>query len=412
MDRWDDEEAFRVARDLHGDAGVSAIHQTSTTANCGLASAPMAALDALVETAWSFPGFRVSYGAFEGPRALRFHTSAGAESQAALDGVRVDLSPAPRFVEALRDADTPISFEDVQADSRARPLAEVFANVDARSLLILPLRRERESQPFGIVMMDRSAPRTWGPKEGAALDRLGPLIALTLEHVEARAELESAKASAARHDRRVTALRGLTAGVALDAERILSAMRGTLDSDRAATRSLIGQLERIVDELERVQRGPSRLTESFDLAAVLHELAPSLRALTPADVRLEEQHDGVLGVHGNRTGIERLLVNLVAHTARTATARQSLRFCLVAGTEDSRPRLTVRGDALVIDEALAQMVGGEAPMLASEHQVEPGLWQARCEALLLDIQLSIEDDALVLEFPAAELQLDAAQNAG
>lgn len=410
MDRWDDEEAFRVARDLHSDAGVSAIHQTSTTANCGLASAPMAALDALVETAWSFPGFRVSYGAFEGPRAIRFHTSAGAESQAALDGVRLDLSDAPRFVEVLRTADTPVSFEDVRSDSRARPLAEAFEQVDARSLLILPLRRGRESQPFGVVMMDRAAARTWGPKEGAALDRLGPLIALTLEHVEACAELESAKASASRHERRVTAIRGLTAGVALDAERILAAISSTLDSDRDATLSLVGQLERIVDELERVQRGPSRLTEPFDLASVLDELAPSLRALTPADIRIEGLHRGPLGVHGNRTGIERLLVNLVAHNARTAHARQTLSLQISAGEGSTPPRLIVRGDAL-IDDALTRMVGGEDPLLSSEP-VDPGLWQARCEALVLDIRLSLEGDALVLEFPAATLQLDPAQNAG
>ena len=72
MDRWDNDDAFQVARDLHGGPGVSAM-QTSTTANCGLARAPMAALDALIETAWSFPSFRVSYGAFDGPPVSYTH---------------------------------------------------------------------------------------------------------------------------------------------------------------------------------------------------------------------------------------------------------------------------------------------------------------------------------------------------
>ena len=88
MDRWDDDEAFQVARELQSGPAMTASQAPYTTANCGLAGAPMAALDALIETAWSFPGFRCSYGAIEGGRAIRFHTSAGAETQAALDSVR------------------------------------------------------------------------------------------------------------------------------------------------------------------------------------------------------------------------------------------------------------------------------------------------------------------------------------
>lgn len=408
MDRWDDDEAFRVARELQSGPVVSAIHQPPTTANCGLAGAPTAALDALIETAWSFPGFRCSYGAFEGNRAIRFHTSAGAESQAALDSVRIDVSDAPRFVEALRAGDGPVAFEDVRADSRTRPVAEAFEEFDCRSMLILPLHHGRRLA--GVVMMDQDLPRTWGPKEAAALDRLAPLMALTLEHVEAKAELESIRANGARHERRITAIRGVTAGVALDATRILGAMRKTIDSDRQATKSLLSQLERVVDELDRVQRGPSRLTEPFDLAGALREFTPGLTALTQARVRLEEAHDGTVPVEGNLTGVERLIVSLIAHVTRASTTEQSLTLELRHHGNGDRAQLRIRGDALEVDAPLRRIGGGD-PIVSSE-QVCRALWQARCEALVQDIRLTVEDDEIVLAFLAADVDLDTAKSTG
>ncbi len=403
MDRWDDDDAFQVARDLHSGAGVSAI-QTSTTANCGLARAPMAALDALIETAWSFPSFRVSYGAFDGPRAIRFHASAGSESQAALDGIRIDLSDAPRLIEALRNADAPVAFEDAQSDSRMRPIAPALAELGAGSVLILPIRREREAQPFGIVMMDRPKPRTWGPKEGAALDRMGPLIALTLEHVEAQAELESRRTSSARHERRVTAMRGLISGVAMDAQRLLSALRPTVNDDHTS-QSLLGQLERLVDDLDRVQHGPSRLTHPFDLAPVIRELAPGLRALTTANIEIDGFSDGLIGVQANRTGVERVLVNLIAHVTREAASSQTLTLELSHPHNRPGPQLRIHGSALHVDDALTRFGGGER--FDSAAEIDPGLWQVRCEALLQDIRLRLEDDTLILEFPPAALHSDA-----
>ena len=406
MDRWDDDDTFRVARDLHSGPVMSASHQT-TTANCGLAATHIAALDALIETAWSFPGFRVSFGAFEGTRAIRFHTSAGAESQAALDCVRIDLSEAPRFVEALRASEAPVAFEDAQSDSRCRPIAEALQEIGCGSMLILPLQRQRKL--VGLVMIDRESPRTWGVKESAALDRLAPLISLTLEHVEAKAELESTRTNGARNERRITAIRGLTAGVAKDAQRILGAMRGTVDNDRQATHSLLGQLERLVEELDRVQRSPLRLTEPFELSATLRELAPGLRAISRAKLEFVGLSEQLVGVHGNRTGIERLLVNVLAHASRHASNRESVTIELRCAADD-RPQLRLSGDGLEIDEALSRM-GGDDALIASA-QLRPGLWQARCEALLQDIRVRVEDQAVVLEFPTADLEIDAAKTCG
>lgn len=408
MDRWDDDDASRVARELHGGPLVSPIFHPPTTANCGLAGVPVAALDALIETAWSFPGFRFSYGAFEGNRAIRFHTSAGAEAQAALDCVRIDLSDAPRLIEALRAGEGPVAFEDVRTDSRTRPIAAAFDEIGCRSMLILPLRCGRRLA--GLVMMDWGLPRTWGAKEIAALDRLAPLTALTLEHVEAKAELESTRASGARHERRIAAIRGVTAGVALDATRILNAIRTTVDTDRLATRSLMDQLERLVDELDRVQRGPSRLTEPFDLAPALRELTPGLNALTLARVRLTEKHEGTVCVEGNITGIERLIVNLVAHMTKGATKGQAITLDLSHGSADDRALLRISGDGLEVDSALRRIGGGD-PLVTSE-QVCPALWQARCEALVQDVRLTIEEDAVVLGFLATDLDLDAAKSVG
>lgn len=405
MDGWDD-DAFRVARELQNGPIVSASNQDAPTANCGVAEAPMAALDALIETAWSFPGFRISYGVFEGSRAIRFHTSAGSESHAALDCVRLDLTNAPRFVEALRTTDAPVTFEDVTTDSRARPIADALAEIGCRSMLILPLRRDRK--PMGIVMLDRETPRTWGAKEFAALDRLAPLIALSLEYVEARAELESTRASGARHERRITAIRGLTAGVATDAERVLEAIHKTIDTDRTATMSLLGQLERIVGELGRVQRSPTRHIEPFSLSNALHDLVPGLAAMSACPIKLVERQDARVHVAGNLTGLERLLVNLVDHLTRDASSDQTLTLEIVRGQSDSRARLLLRGDAVRVDSSLLRLAGGD-PLVTSD-EICPALWQARCEALVLDVRLHIEDGAVALDFPTVDV--DIAQSAG
>ncbi len=406
MDRWKDDDAVRVARELQTGPHVS-VGQQSTTANCGVAVAPEAAVDALVEAAWAFPGLRVSYAAWENSRTLRFHTSAGAESQSSLDCVRLDFAAAPRLVEALRLTDAPTSFEDVSTDSRSRPIADALAEIGCGSMLILPLMNRRK--PVGIVMLDAAAPRTWGAKEIAALDRLAPLVTLSLEHVQAKAELESTRSNGTRHERRIAAIRGLTAGVAMDADRILTALRDTVETDRQATHSLLDQLDRLVAELDRVQRGPSRLTEPFELAAALRSIAPGLSAVTPANVRLEERHDGVVGVVANRTGIERLLVNLIVHASRNADPGQSLTVELTGG-DQQRPRVRLYGDALHVDAALLRLVGDD-PLETSE-QVCAALWQARCEALVQDIRIWVDDDAIVLELPAAQLPRDAAKSAG
>ena len=366
----------------------------------------MAALDALIETAWSFPNFRVSYGGFDGPRAIRFHTSAGSESQAALDGVRVDLTDAPRLIEALRRADAPVAFEDVESDSRLRTIAPAFAELGARSLLILPIRREREAQPFGIVMMDRDKPRTWGPKEGAALDRMGPLIALTLEHVEAQAELESRRTSSSRNERRISAIRGLISGVATDARRLLGAIR-TTTGDALAQESLLGQLDRLVDDLDRAQQGPSRLTHPFDLVPVLDELLPGLRTLTPAAINVEGISNGMVAVRANRTGIERILANLIVHVTREASSNQAVTLELLNPTDDVGPVLRIHGEALQIDDELRRVGGGGA--LSCSDQIDPALWQVRCEALVQDIRLRIAGDALLLEFAPSLLHIGATQ---
>jgi len=407
MDRWDDDEAFRVARELHTGPIVSAFQPGNATANCGLAQAPMAALDGLIETAWSFPGFRISYGAFEGARSIRFHTSAGSESQPALDCVRIDLASAPRFIEALRTTDTPVTFEDVRTDSRARPVADALLEVGCGSMLILPLRRDRK--PVGIVMMDCESPRTWGAKEFAALDRLAPLIDLTLEHVEAKAELESSRASSARHERRIDAIRGMTDGVATDASRILSAMRKTIGHDPKATRSLLGQLERLVEELERVQGSPARLVEAFDLDRALQQLRPGLDAISPAHIRLRSARPGGVGIKGSLTGVERLLVNLVAHVSREASTRDSVNLEL-RHSENQPPQLRIYGDGVTVDDALLRVCDGDA-VLTSE-QICPALWQTRCEALVQDIRLRAEGDTIIVDFPPAELEAGSEQSVG
>ncbi len=407
MDRWDDDDAMEVARDLQRGFYVGAFQPPSATANCGNASAPMAVLDALIETAWSFPGFRISFAAFDGPRAIRFCTSAGAESMASLDGVRLDLSDAPRLVEALANVDTPIVLEDVGSDSRSRPLAGPLAAIDCRSALVLPLHRDHEKLPFGVVMMDRDAPRTWGAKEGAALDRLAPIVALAIEHIQARAELQSSKTNAERHERLIDALRGRVAGVAADAARIVQTLQANTENGQRGTQSLLAHLGRLVDELDRIQRGPSIITQPFDLSSALRELVPGLQALTSAQIRVEDSV-GHAGVMGNRAGIERLLVNLVTHSSGRATTSKSLTFELRGDLD--RPKLSLRGDALVIDEALRQV--GQGDQLTASVEIDAGLWQARCEALVQDIRLRVDRDSIVLEFQPAELAADAEKNAG
>ncbi len=204
-------------------------------------------------------------------------------------------------------------------------------------------------------------------------------------------------------------MRGLIAGVATDAQRLLGALRPTVNHDQTS-QSLLGQLERLVEDLDRVQHGPSRLTQAFDLAPVIRELAPGLRALTTANIRIDGFSDGLIGVQANRTGVERVLVNLIAHVTRDASASQDLALQVSNPSDGVGPQVRIHGSALHVDNALTRIGGGER--FDSAADIDPDLWQVRCEALLQDIRLRLEDDTLVLEFPPAALHSGAAKTAG
>ncbi len=401
MEGSDDGVGSKVARDLHRSIHVSAIQNVgSATANGEFQRVPEAALDALIETAWAFPGCRVSFGAFEGRTAIRFCTSVGAERMRNLDGLRIDLHEAPRLLEACRRADVPFSIEDTQTDSRARPIAAQLEAIDARSVVMLPLRDGRNPHPFGVVMMDRDAARTWGPKEGAALDRLAPVVALALEHIQACGELEITKSRAAEHERRVDAIRGLTQGVAMDAERLLDALTQQAGADDPVIAGMLGQLARVVDELERVQSGPTTIDRPYDVSTMLASLAPGLGALCGITVTIESDSLAPLHVAGHRTGLERVLVAIAEHVSRGAPANATMLLSLSC-SPDGLPQLRMHGDAVQIDAPLIRLAAGQA--LATDDGPTARLWQARCEALVQGIELGVDASAVTLFLPAVEV---------
>ncbi len=394
--------------DLHRQVRVSAIDTTgATTANGEAQRVPSAALDALIETAWAFPGFRVSFGAFDGPRAIRFFTSAGAERMANLNGIRLDVRTATRLIDSLRSSELALAIEDVESDSRTRPIAEGFIALDTRAVLILPLRRAREPQPIGVVMMDCDAPRTWGPKESAALERLAPLISLTLEHVEVCAALETTRASASQNDRRVSAVRGLVAGVSHDAARLTRALVEIVGPaaprrNPASTQSLVQQLSRLMEELDGIQQGPtaSWSPAPCHLGVVVSEMAPALEALVGQAVRVQIRgQDPELMAGAHRTGVERMLVNLVSHAARSPGEGS---IVIEARCHHGVPQVVLRGDGLQFDGGVELL--GTVHGLVTADQLGASLWQVRCEALLQSVTIDVctEDTAAItLSLPEA-----------
>lgn len=372
-----------------------------TTANGNEQRAPEAAMDALIEAAWGFPGYRVSFAAFDGPRALRFCTSAGEEQMRQLDGFRIDLTRAPRLLEALRVTRVPLAIEDVSTDSRARPITTAFESIEARAVLILPLWRDRDRQPFGVVMMDCEKPRTWGLKEGAALDRLAPIIALSLQHVQIAAELESTRASAADHERRVRAMQGMVAAFASDAHRLTSALLQTVGHSDAGAASLADQLARLIDELDGVQHGPliAAPARVLSLPEMVKELANGLQLLTGLKIKTPVQDSASsLSACAHRTGLERLITKLVLHACHDAPSDAELIFEVRVG-DDGLPSILLHGDAIKIDEALSR--AGSGHDVHAAEQLDPSLWQARSEALIQGAAIEVGESTIAIRLPAA-----------
>lgn len=372
------------------------------TANGNEQRPPEAAIDALIEIAWGFPGYRVSFAAFDGPRALRFCTSAGEEQMAQLEGLRIDLTKAPRLLEAIRTAHVPVAIEDVETDSRARPVAEAFKEIEARAILILPLRQDRDPQPFGAVVLDRAKPRTWGLKESAALDRLAPIIALSLQHVRVMAQLESTRASAADYERRVRAMEGMIGGFSADAQRLARALTQTVDRSNAGAVSLADQLVRLVDELDGVPHGPlvSTPAELVSLPEMATELAHGLEAITGLEIDVQiDGHESSLRACVQRAGLERLVTKLVLHACRDATTGSKMTIEVRAGGNEL-PTLALHGEAVAIDDALCRVATGNEVVAAD--QLAADLWQARGEALMQGIVLHVREAAVEIRIPSAE----------
>lgn len=351
---------------------------------------PEAVVDALVEVAWSAPGLRVSYARICPRAGLSYLASAGAEHLPDITGWTLDLKGASRLVEALRNADAPLAIEDVASDLRTRDIAQQLSAQSTGALLILALRSGRDPHPIGVVALDVDKPRTWNAKEAAALDRLGPLITLALEHGKVCEELAHAEARNEENERRLGGVRGLVSGVLHDTNVLVHGLMRTIatamDDTAGRSASVLGrQLEGVLSELDTLNHagGSVRPTQVFDLNTLIEDVIPGLRALVGPNVRmLARRHPEPLHIEGYQTGIERMLVNILVHANNSGRS-----VVLETGTTATMAQISLYGDGIQADELLC-LLGDDT---ATPDQLGMGLWLARSEAMMHGATIDVAD---------------------
>jgi hypothetical protein len=304
-----------------------------------------------------------------------------------ITGTSLRLDDSPEFIEALQTADEPLPVEDVTVDRRTRNIQDELKRLGTHAMLVLPVRRHRDPQPIGALFFEAPTPRTWSPKEGAALERLAPLIALAIDNAVLREGLDRAEASISEYERRLGAVRGIVGGVVHDTDILVGGLMGllaqsyedTTDPDGRESAAALGrQIDGVLAELTSLESERQRACEVLDLNTLAHELAPALRVVAGSEVRLlTRPYDTPLPVAVHRSGIERAILNLVVHVRNARLEGQE--FVLETRLEGDRAVLVMYGDALAIDDTLLKIAQTDDLGLGA---LEMGLWLAHCEVML------------------------------
>jgi signal transduction histidine kinase len=401
-------------------AAVSANHdvmrsgsQPEFGSSDGGAFVPDSVVDALVETVWSLPGLRVSLSRLTRSHHLRFLACAGPEDMPPVTGRCLHLEPAAALLRMLRTTEEPLEIEDVTTDPRTKQLAPQLAKLGTGAILMLPVRPRQPGRP-GAIILDAPRPRTWTPKEAAALERLEPIMALALENAALREHMGRAEASLSEYERQLGGARGLVGGIVHDTNILVAGLLRSIERATAATphpvthelresATAVGrQLEGVLSELVTLERGAARILAPLDLNEVVVDLAPALRSLLGDGTRLLTQLSSrAPRVPGHRIGLERALLNLVVHATR-----------------DHAPESLVIETRLETDRAVLQIrtadhrpANAALRLLSSEHSSRPisadelglGLWLVRCEVLLhggsIDVELGDDGVRIRVELP-------------
>ena len=388
-DDWDDETAS-VGR---SGAIVNVGHQAPVDET---QLPPEAVIDALVEVAWAHPGLRVGYGRFAAPRTVRFVASAGAEQRKDFTGHLIDLTEARDLLDALREGEHAVVIEDVEADRRTKPVASTLIKLGVRSLVAVGVMRPRHSTPAGIVSLDSDRARTWSAKEAATLERLAPLTSMALDNVMMAESLATARASIESYERHHGGVRGLVRGVLNDANTLLTAVKEHAQRGKPAVGeplvALADKLNDVLSELNALNHGyrSIRTPHPTDLAEVVANFVPALRAVLGPDVRLLcRSDDAPIMIEAHATGLERMLLNLIVHAR--ANRQQGASLVLHTRRESGQGVVSAYGDAVGLNDDLVLV--GSHDQIVTADQLPTGLWQARCEMLLHGASLSTRPDA-------------------
>jgi hypothetical protein len=231
-----------------------------------------------------------------------------------------------------------------------------------------------------------------------------------------REALDDAHERNTAHERQTGALRGVVDAAVHDSrvllDALLSATRrgehvGSFDDTAAALE------KQLFDVLADLAALPDRISarrdrENIDLNELIVAAGPVLRAVLGPRFRLLVRTDPMpVWVRANRTGLDRLVRTLVTHATAIGSGHDVV---LQAYATADGATIAIGGDAIGTDDRLLSIVS-DAPRL-SPHELGIDLWQARCEALLIEGTIGYRVDAdgtkLLIELPTRALAPGAA----
>ncbi len=146
---------------------------------------------ALREISNHFKEYRAAYATIDDQGRLTILRSHQGPDMPATDGVQVDLSVAPTYLNALRQGD-PIVVPDVLEDPRLAPVSEPFVAHKARALLEFPLHESGIVR--GVLCLTAPTPHSWSENEMATLREVADYLSLALKNASAEDALRDSEA--------------------------------------------------------------------------------------------------------------------------------------------------------------------------------------------------------------------------
>ncbi|GIV60908.1 MAG: hypothetical protein KatS3mg043_1997 [Rhodothermaceae bacterium] len=230
------------------------------------------------------PDCRVAFSTLDEAGRLHVEYDRAPDRMPSLAGCELDLTTAPRFLQALRQ-DEPICLADVEKDERLAPLTGPITALKTRAAIYAPLHHGGD--PVGLLCIGTDTPRAWPDDTVALFREAASFLALALHDARMRAHRAETEAALRESEARFrTLVEASFEGIAVNVDGVIveanQALADLFGYDRAedmiglTARDLLAPCdhERVYRNIRQQTEAPQEYTgrkrsgETFPLEAI------------------------------------------------------------------------------------------------------------------------------------------------